>query len=119
MKQDEVGSGRIGALTTTEREELRFLRRENRVLKEERERYFLRLGDEQEPVRVFEFIQRDEANHSVTTMCRVPGVSSGGYYKWRKQRVCVRKQSDIELTRVICSIHLESCGTHGAPRIRT
>jgi transposase len=37
MRQDEADSGRISALTTTEREELRFLRRENRVLKEERE----------------------------------------------------------------------------------
>ena len=37
LKQDQVDGGNAPGLTTSEREELRKLRRENRILKEERE----------------------------------------------------------------------------------
>ena len=37
LKQDQVDGGNAPGLTTNEREELRKLRRENRILKEERE----------------------------------------------------------------------------------
>jgi putative transposase len=52
-------------------------------------------------------------------MCRVLGVSPGGYYAWCKRPISTRTLSDEALTRRIRAIHesKESDGTYGAPRI--
>jgi putative transposase len=52
-------------------------------------------------------------------MCRVLGVSPGGYYAWRKRAPSTRSISDEALTRRIRAIHESkaSDGTYGAPRI--
>jgi putative transposase len=50
-------------------------------------------------------------------MCRVLGVSTRGYYQWRKREMSARRRVDIELTRRIDAIHDESRQTYGAPRI--
>jgi putative transposase len=61
----------------------------------------------------------NRATYPVTTMCRVLGVSPGGYYAWCKRPVSARALSDEALTRRIRAIHesKESEGTYGAPRI--
>jgi putative transposase len=66
---------------------------------------------------VYLFVGKEKANHPVVTMCRVLGVSTSGYYAWRKRGPSPRSQRDGELTAVIRTIHEGSRGTYGAPRV--
>lgn len=50
-------------------------------------------------------------------MCRVLGVSTSGYYAWRKREPSERAQKDADLLERIRAYHKESRGTYGAPRI--
>ena len=50
-------------------------------------------------------------------MCRVLGVSTSGYYAWRKAKPSNRAQGDERLKRQIGHIHSASRGTYGVPRI--
>ena len=70
VKPTEIDAGRgpKGALTTEEREELIRLRRENRQVKQERKsQRLLRQGELVEP---YELIETEEADFSVTMMCK-------------------------------------------------
>jgi putative transposase len=58
-----------------------------------------------------------QADHAIATMCRVLGVSPSGYYAWQHRAPSARAQRDAELTMKIHTIHLESRGTYGAPRV--
>lgn len=66
---------------------------------------------------MFLLVEREKANHTVATMCRVLGVSTSGYYAWRNRELSARAQEDAELSRLIVEIHQASRGTYGAPRI--
>jgi len=57
------------------------------------------------------------AEHRIATMCRVLGVSPSGYYAWQHRAPAARAQRDAALTMKIHTIHLESRGTYGAPRV--
>ncbi len=50
-------------------------------------------------------------------MCRVLGVSTSGYWAWRKRAPSARERADRELAETILHIHHESRGTYGAPRV--
>jgi len=50
-------------------------------------------------------------------MCRVLGVSTRGYYAWRKREISARRREDASLTETIERIHAKSRQTYGAPRI--
>lgn len=56
--------------------------------------------------------------YPIATMCRVLGVSTSGYYAWRKRSPSERALSDRELTEKIQHFHRRSDGTYGAPRIQ-
>ena len=58
-----------------------------------------------------------QALYPVTTLCRVLGVSSSGYYAWRRRRPSARRQADAQLQAHIEAIHAWSDGTYGTPRI--
>lgn len=58
-----------------------------------------------------------QAEYPITTLCRVLGVSTSGYYAWRKRAPSKREQEDQELTRQIRQIHTRSRQTYGAPRV--
>jgi putative transposase len=55
--------------------------------------------------------------HGIATMCRVLGVSPGGYYARQKRPPSARAQADAELSTRIAAIHRRSRQTYGAPRI--
>jgi putative transposase len=50
-------------------------------------------------------------------MCRVLGVSTSGYYDWRKRPMSLRAREDAYLMKKIIEIHQSSRGTYGSPRI--
>jgi transposase InsO family protein len=55
--------------------------------------------------------------HPITTMCRVLGVSPGGYYARLKRPPSARAQADGELSARIAAIHRRSHATYGVPRV--
>lgn len=66
---------------------------------------------------MFEFVEREKAQHPVTHLCRVLGVSTSGYYAWRKRQPAACIQADAVLTARIRASHDRSRQTYGAPRI--
>ena len=58
-----------------------------------------------------------QATYPIATMCRLLGVSSGGYYAWRKRRLLRRAKTDTALTAQIRAAHAASRGTYGTPRV--
>lgn len=63
------------------------------------------------------FIEQEKANHAVARMCRLFGVSKSGYYAWRERPPSARSVADAELLIHIKTIHEESRGIYGVPRI--
>lgn len=62
-------------------------------------------------------MKANQATHSIATMCRVLGVSAGGYYAWQRRGESARTKKDEELLDQIRAYHRQSRGTYGAPRI--
>lgn len=58
-----------------------------------------------------------QASYAVTTLCRVLGVSTSGYYAWLGRWPSKRAREDLKLRERIEAIHARSRGTYGAPRI--
>jgi putative transposase len=82
-----------------------------------RSRGLLRSGDRLEPVKGYEFVEREKATYAVTTLCRVLGVSPSGFWAWRRREPSARAHANAQLTQHIVQIHQASRGTYGAPRI--
>ncbi len=59
-----------------------------------------------------------QAEFRVTTMARVLGVSTSGYYAWLKRPRSAKDKADSVLAERIRAIHERSRGTYGTPRIR-
>jgi putative transposase len=66
---------------------------------------------------VFRFVDAEKETFHVTTMCRVLGVSTQGYYAWRQRPPSARARYDAELTAQVERIHATSRQTYGAPRV--
>ena len=66
---------------------------------------------------MFAFVAAEKANHAVTRMCRLLGVSPSGYYAWVKRPPSARAVSDAALSAQIREIHARSRGIYGAPRV--
>ena len=58
-----------------------------------------------------------QAEFRIATMARVLGVSTSGYYAWRRRPASARVQADADLTARVEAIHTRSRGTYGAPRV--
>ncbi len=114
----DAGRGQPGDLTTDEREELRRLRREHHLLKQERaivqSRGLLRAGD---LVRRWRFLQAERANYPVTILCRALHLARSGDDAWARRRVSARATADQVLTDQIALIHERSRHTYGTPRV--
>jgi putative transposase len=66
---------------------------------------------------VFEFIDANQANFPTAVMCRVLGVSTSGYYDWRRRPPSPRAIADKVLTEQIRDVHAQSRQTYGYRRI--
>ena len=63
------------------------------------------------------FIADRREEYPITTMCRVLGVSTSGFYAWQGRPVCERQQANARLLADIQAIHTRSRQTYGSPRI--
>jgi transposase len=125
IRQHEVDAGEREGLTTKEREELSRLRRENRILKQEKE--VLERGTKKsggllcqggrDSVNLFRFIDAERACLPVAPLCRMLGVPRSGYYAWRSRSPSKRSREDATLTAKIHEIHRRSRETYGSPRV--
>jgi putative transposase len=64
------------------------------------------------------FIEAEEAaGHSVKRCCELFEVSRAAYYQRRREQPSARELSDAELLEQIRTVHAESDGTYGSPRV--
>jgi putative transposase len=120
IKQQEIDEGERKGLSTEEREELHRLRRENRVLKQEKEilqKTWLRPHWPSSPGRtgpgelLSPHRSKEKATYPVRVLCRVLGVSRSGYYDWKGRPSSRRSRHNDGLTETIREIR----GTQRGP----
>ena len=58
-----------------------------------------------------------KAEHRITTMCRLLGVSTSGYYAWEGREPSPRRIANEQLLARLKAIHVKSRETYGAPRM--
>ena len=66
---------------------------------------------------LFRFIAAEKANHSISLMCRLLGVSRSGFHAWEPRPPSDRALADAWLVERITRIHRESRGTYDTRRI--
>ena len=66
----------------------------------------------------FRLIEAERAQHPVSLLCSVLGVTRAGYYAWRRRRPSRRALADERLARLIAAVFTDSRETYGAPRIQ-
>lgn len=66
---------------------------------------------------LFRFIAAEKANHPISLMCRLLGVSRSGFHAWERRPPSDRALADAWLVERIKPIHRRSRGTYGARRI--
>src|SRR4051794_41830214 len=64
----------------------------------------------------FRLIDAKKAQHPVSLLCAVLGVSRAGYYAWKDRPACERRRRDSELLDAIRAVHADSKATYGWPR---
>ena len=65
----------------------------------------------------FRLIEAEKAEHTISRLCTVLGVTRAGYYAWRRRGPSLRQLGDDELARLIVQIYDGSHQTYGAVRI--
>ena len=65
----------------------------------------------------FRFIAAEKANHPISLMCRMLGVSRSGYHAWLRRPPSDRELSDAWLLERIRQVHSANRGVYGAPRV--
>ena len=98
-------------------EEIKQLRRENEILKYERD-----ILKSDEHLRAassvkFQFIHEHRQLFPISRMCQVLEVSENGYYNWRKRGKSQRKRDDEQLAERIENVYHNHGGQFGSPRI--
>jgi putative transposase len=65
----------------------------------------------------FRLIEAERAEHSISQLCKVLGVTRAGYHAWRRRGPSLRQLGDAELKRLIVQIYDGSHQTYGAVRV--
>ena len=65
----------------------------------------------------FQFITQHQGVFPIRCMCEALEVSPSGYYAWRNRPECRRKREDRRLILEIKTVHRQSRGTYGSPRV--
>ena len=65
----------------------------------------------------FRLIDAEKAQHPVSLLCSVLGVSRAGFYAWLRREPSARERCDRELLALIKEIHRDSDGSYGWPRV--
>jgi putative transposase len=65
----------------------------------------------------FRLIEAEKAEHSISRLCTVLGVTRQGFYAWRRRGPSLRQLGDDELAKLIVTIYDGSHQTYGAVRI--
>jgi putative transposase len=68
-------------------------------------------------VSLYRFIAAEKANHSISLMCRLLGVSRSGLHTWARRPPSDRALAAAWVSDRITAIHRESRGTYGARRV--
>jgi putative transposase len=68
-------------------------------------------------VSLFRFIAAEKANHSISLMCRLLGVSRSGFHAWERRPPSDRALADAWLVDRITTVHRLGRGTYGARRV--
>ncbi|MCP4208905.1 MAG: IS3 family transposase [Shimia sp.] len=97
--------------------ELRRLKRENDILRQERD--ILKKAPSLRADRglKYGFVAEHAGEFETKIMCRVMGVSESGYYAWRQRPPRGRAQANAALVDQIRRVHRASRQTYGSPRI--
>lgn len=66
----------------------------------------------------YRLIEAERAEHRISRLCEVLGVTRQGFYAWRRRGPSLRSLGDAELSRLIVSIYDGSLQTYGAPRVQ-
>jgi len=65
----------------------------------------------------YRLIEAEKAEHSVSRLCKLLGVTRQGFYAWRRRGPSLRQLGDEELKRLIVSVYDGSHAIYGAPRV--
>jgi putative transposase len=65
----------------------------------------------------YDFVEAHRQRWPIRTMCRVLGVSAGGYYDWRGRPQSIRTQRREALVVAIKEVHGQVKARYGSPRI--
>jgi putative transposase len=65
----------------------------------------------------YRLIEAEKAEHSISRLCKVLGVTRQGFHAWRRRGPSLRQLGDAELKRLIVEIHDGSHQIYGAVRI--
>jgi hypothetical protein len=66
----------------------------------------------------FRLIEAEKAEHAISRLCSVLGVTRAGYYACGARRSSPHQLADNEFSTLIRRVFVESLETYGAPRIR-
>ena len=71
-------------------------------------------------MRVYAFVDAQKTDFTITTLCRVCGVSTSGFYDWVERMAADPRRAerdDAEVLARIRAAHRNSRGRYGEPRI--
>lgn len=66
---------------------------------------------------IFEFIESQRENHTITLLCRLYLVSRFGHYSWKSRGLSKHSLQEIGLTQKIEKLFDETQGIYGSPKI--